>query len=687
MIMTKRTLFTIAAIVICFQTTVSAENLTYLDLIGRLTDLERLAVLPDPGESCAQWSSYDRASKYDAATGEYVKWEANGDGDGLIRKEGKNLVLAEMDGPGVIWRIWSAMPKEGHIKFYLDGSETPAIDLPFIGLFDHKHPPFNYPSLVHMSARGQNCFVPIPYQKSCKIIVEEDWGKYYQFTYSTFPKGTKVPTFKMNLTPAESEALDKADKILSKGGLNPTGKSTKGTMSRELTVAPGKTAQMLLQFASPQAITGLVIKTGFDDKDDEIDALRELALRITWDNEKSPAVWTPLGDFFGTAPGENLYESFPVGMTENGYYSNWYMPFNYQAKIEIVNDGKKTRNLNLKLNIEPVNKPLKPLGRFHAKWHRDAFIPTDKKRWPDWTILTTQGRGRFCGTMLHIWNPKGGQCPLVKWCNGHYWWGEGDEKFFVDGEKFPSTFGTGTEDYFGYAWGSGELFANAYHNQTISMGNKGHISVNRFQIADNIPFQTSFEGAIEKYFPNDWPTLYAAIVYWYQAPGQTDPYGEVPVKDRTDYYVKPKIFQIKGAIEGESLKILSKTSGNPRLQDLAGHGNNWSQNAHLWWTDAKPGDTLVLAVPVKESGTYKLSTQLTKAIDYGIVQLYLNDKKLGQPIDLYNNGVIPTGPINLGTHKLEKGQSNLKIEITGANEKAQKAYMFGIDYLKLEGCN
>ena len=101
--------------------------------------------------------------------------------------------------------------------------------------------------------------------------------------------------------------------------------------------------------------------------------------------------------------------------------------------------------------------------------------------------------------MLHVWNPRGG------------WWGEGDEKFFVDGEKFPSTIGTGSEDYFGYAWCSPQLFQNAYHNQTRNDGNnRGHVSVNRWHIADNVPFQKSFEGCIEKYYPNDRPTLYAA---------------------------------------------------------------------------------------------------------------------------------------------------------------------------------
>ena len=63
--------------------------LTYADLVRRMTDLERLAVLPLPGENAAQWSSYDRASKYDEKTGKYIHWDANGDGNGIIRKEGK----------------------------------------------------------------------------------------------------------------------------------------------------------------------------------------------------------------------------------------------------------------------------------------------------------------------------------------------------------------------------------------------------------------------------------------------------------------------------------------------------------------------------------------------------------------------------------------------------------------------
>jgi hypothetical protein len=170
-----------------------------------------------------------------------------------------------------------------------------------------------------------------------------------------------------------------------------------------------------------------------------------------------------LGDFFGTAPGVNAYSSLPLGVESNGWwYCYWYMPFAKEARIELVNDGKTARQAIFELSHAPLSRPLKQLGRFHAKWHRDAFLPAEPERWPDWPFLKTEGAGRFVGLMLHVWNPRGG------------WWGEGDEKFFVDGEKFPSTFGTGSEDYFGYAWCCSQLFQHAYHNQTH---NEGHYKV------------------------------------------------------------------------------------------------------------------------------------------------------------------------------------------------------------------
>jgi hypothetical protein len=130
--------------------------------------------------------------------------------------------------------------------------------------------------------------------------------------------------------------------------------------------------------------------------------------------------------------------------------------------------------------------------------------------------------------MLHVWNPKG------------RWWGEGDEKFFIDGETFPSTFGTGSEDYFASAWGFPSQFHSAYHNVTYSAPGWKHTNVNRWHVSDDVPFQQSFDGCIEKYYANDRPTLYAATAYWYLKPGGTDPYEPVPAGQRTDYYKAPE---------------------------------------------------------------------------------------------------------------------------------------------------
>ena len=87
-----------------------AEPITYKDLVNRLTDMEYLATLPAKGETMAQFSSYDRRSKYDEKSGKYLQWDANDDGRGYIRMENGEEVFAEMNGPGCIWRIWSADP-------------------------------------------------------------------------------------------------------------------------------------------------------------------------------------------------------------------------------------------------------------------------------------------------------------------------------------------------------------------------------------------------------------------------------------------------------------------------------------------------------------------------------------------------------------------------------------------------
>jgi hypothetical protein len=221
-------------------------------------------------------------------------------------------------------------------------------------------------------------------------------------------------------------------------------------------------------------------------------------------------------------------------MQSNGWmYCYWYMPFASHAQIVIGNDGSVTRNVEVVITRAPLTKPITSLARFHAKWNRGVYV-TKNGRSPDYRFLGTSGVGRFVGLAMHIYQTKD--------VTPGPWWGEGDEKFFVDGEKMPSWFGTGSEDYFGFSWGTPGYFSKPYHTQALAppgtLYAPGNRALNRFHITDNVPFQSAFEGCIEKWFYiNDSITTYGMIPYWYLSSGGSDHYGAIPLSGRTNYYV------------------------------------------------------------------------------------------------------------------------------------------------------
>ncbi len=533
--------------------------LSYADLVARLADLERLAQPPRPGETCGTWSSYDRRSRYDASRDRYVDWNANQDGGGYIRAEGDRIVVFEADGPGCIWRIWSAWPQQGHVEIYIDGNPTPVVDLPFrdlfggVGLQD-----YNLPELAPVLSRGYNRYIPIPYNRSCRILMAPGWGRFYHFTFSTFPAGTTVPEFMGVPSPADEILLAEQDRELAGRGWPGAQDAAAETLTTDVSLAPGG-ALCVADVAGNRAITALRVMPDADLRADAAAGLREIALSIHWDGETAPSVWSPLGNFFGGAPGIPYFRALPVGMTPGGLYSQWFMPFAAGARVLLRNDGPQTRRLRFEVVHKPLQQDARELLRFHAKWHPDAFLEKSRGRGRDidWPLLHVQGQGRFCGVHLHVWNrwTVPAQKPATWWYGQggdktiDWWWGEGDEKFFVDGEKFPSSFGTGSEDYIGYAWAAEPpfaLFESPFACQSCTpLDGNGHTSVNRFHICDDIPFQSSFEGCIEKYKANRWGDtddnvcLYDAVAYWYQAAGQTDPYPVYSLAARVGQYVEP----------------------------------------------------------------------------------------------------------------------------------------------------
>jgi hypothetical protein len=638
-------------------------------LLDDMTNLQRLTKLPEPAYTNKQFSSYDRASK---SFSDYRGWYANGDCAQYLRTEDnggrKEFVMMDADGPGAIVRIWSANPN-GTIRVYLDGSEKPAIERPMAELLGGKAPHLPPPIACEVS-KGWNLYFPIPYAKHCKVTSDKG-DFYYHVNYRTYAPGTEVKTFDAaDLERLSGRIADLAKRLAApRTAVEPPAGSQKLPFDVEL--APGAGA-VLAEQDGPKAVCDFVVHLTAENLEQ---AARGVVLTMVFDGEKT--VESPLGDFFGTAPGLTPYESLPLGITEpaNGkpqeMWCHWYMPFAKHARIEAKNLAEGKVRVEGAAAVRPYEWDGKSL-HFCAKWRIERDVPT--RPMTDWEHLQANGAGRFVGGSLHLIN------------NVRDWWGEGDEKIYVDGETFPSTFGTGTEDYYGYAWCWPGRFVHAYHNQPRcdGPGNYGNTSVNRFHIIDDIPFTKSFRFDIENWHWNERArTTRAAISYWYAAPKSTDFFGPIIASDIKLLPVPEfPVFRVPGAIEGEKVTVLTST-GHPQVQEMAGWGDKWSGMQQLWWTDGKVGDELALGFDLKKAARKHVVVGLTKAPDYGIVQVSVNGKKAGKPIDLYDPQVT-SAVVDLGEFNLKEGQNTLMVQIAGANGKAVKAYMFGLDYILLK---
>ncbi|MEA3364976.1 MAG: DUF2961 domain-containing protein [Candidatus Hydrogenedentes bacterium] len=646
-----------------------AAEVTFESLVREMTDLDALASFPDPAYDCAQFSSYDRRST-DPSVLTDENWFANGDRGHHIRKETRNgadeWVMVDTDGPGAIVRIWSANANDaGIVRIYLDNAPDPVIEMPLEEMLDGKHAPFLAP-ISGIRSRGWNTHFPIPYAKHCKITAGKP-NFYYHVNYRTYKEGAQVESYRPEMAETYAELLTNTLERLA----NPSESTITGPQSItdcHQTIAPGANTELRIE--GEGAVHSITCKAEADDL--EL-ALRQCVFAIAFDDHKTPSVQAPLGDFFGTAPGINPYQSLPCGVLDDGtMYSHWVMPYRESVAIRVSNHGENPVAIHGVVTTGPREWTKRSLY-FNAGWRAEYDIPTHPRQ--DWTYVQIDGKGRFVGDMLHVTNP-------VK-----NWWGEGDEKIYVDGEEFPSHFGTGSEDYYGYAWCNNRPFTHAYHNQPRcdGPGNYGHTCVSRFHILDNIPFKKDFKFDIEVWHSADTSVNMAATSYWYARPRAEDDLGDIAPDDLRIVTPPPlpEPKRVEGALEGEKLELLSVSGGNATTQESAGWP--WSGAQQLWWIDGTPGDTLALAFDAPEAGRYDVRAVFTKAIDYGIMQLSINGQKAGEPMDFFNDGVIVTDEASIGAFEFEKGQNTLTVEILGANEKCKpKRYMFGLDYLLLK---
>src|SRR5262245_16257514 len=558
---------TLALVLLSVDVRLNADDdmVTVQSLLKQMSDARWLAEPPRPGERTIQFSSYDRASKL--VDGKITNPFANGDRGYYLRVEGegdhREWVLAEAEGPGFVSRIWSANP-DGELRIYIDRATTPALAASFPAITNGEVAPFGAP-FGHDASRGRNLYFPFPFARSIKITTTKG-DQYFHVNVTTLPAGTKVESYSPAVLKRSLPFIESQRKNLSPGGLRPASLGEEPGHAAEVGLAAGESRDLVrasLSEGRPGSVTALECKVAAVDLDD---ALARTLLMISFDGADRPQVAVPLGDFFGSGPGINPFESAMNRVGEDGtMVARWYMPYHKSIQVRLTNQSKQPVTVKGEILTGPPPRA-EDFLYFHARWRYQDGLETRKAEGTmDWPALRVTGaKGRFVGLLLNIFNPT----PA--------WWGEGDEKIYVDGESFPSTFGTGTEDYFGYAWGDNNPYMNTFHAQTRCDGpsSKGNTSNIRYQLLDSVPFHKSLGFDIEVWHWEPVKIQYATIAYFYAAPGAAVEPG-IPDLSARKIHPKPPVKREPGAIEAEDLKVKGKTAGEVPNQDMAPFGDAW----------------------------------------------------------------------------------------------------------------
>lgn len=416
----------------------------------------------------------------------------------------------------------------------------------------------------------------------------------------------------------------------------------------------------------------------------------DFIVRMYWEGSDHPSVEAPIGDFFGMSMGVNApINSVPIQVSSEGRSRNcwWYMPFNRSAKVTVTcppseeNTKKDREALYFYIDYRRYAEPIEDIHYFHVR-----FRETDPaQRGKPVVLAEMEGQGHFVGVVLGNRARTPG------------WFGEGDDIITVDGKV--SFLGTGSEDYFGEAWGfvRERLFSDLYYG-VPHMDERGvgcRSCAYRFHIADPIPFRTSFKFEMEHWpwlspLPNSGRDYFSGTGFWYQSTiHKAWPRLEKIIANEPWDPIKGR-WHTPGAIEAEELKVVgheSRAQGNPApkvelvMPNLSGD--------HMLVFDAGGKGAFSVAVPVEESGTYAVDLYCPRAPDYGIVQVQVNERRIGDPIDIYlrrDDLVRPLWPPKayaFANVPLKKGTNTFTFVVDSKNAESD-GYKAGIDCLVLK---
>jgi hypothetical protein len=493
----------------------NAQTISLGSLLREMTDPSQMARFPSKEYRSLQASSFNRESVSPDQPG----WFADSDGVAWIREEqtdgNTEYVIMEHTGPGCITRLWTPFfyydfnnRKGPDIKIYLDGNLEPVINECFIDLLTGKgsiKPPF-----ASFTARAGVCFLPIPFGKSCKITLTAK-AFYNIVNYRAYEKGTRVNTFTHKQFLKETSLIARtAEKLIS-----PESEGVFSATAKKETIKGHDHLQIVLP-EGELAIRELRIRIG---PAGGVQALRSTILEMIFDGEIT--VWCPVGDFFCSADKVNPFNTFNRKVLPDGnMICRYVMPYGKNAIIRLINLQDKAIDLHVDIKLSKW-KWDKNSMHFNAAWKPVGTLPGDQ--FADLNFIDIQGKGVLVGDALTVLSP------------GRGWWGEGDEKIYIDesdiARKFPSHFGTGTEDYYGWAGGvvpTGRDTFSIPVGANVCNGNqadpRGYNICTRNRILDVIPFNDRLVFDMEASSGTDirdsWNLLdYSLVTFWYAIPG------------------------------------------------------------------------------------------------------------------------------------------------------------------------
>ncbi|MBV6504376.1 MAG: hypothetical protein AKCLJLPJ_02504 [Fimbriimonadales bacterium] len=443
-------------------------------------------------------------------------------------------------------------------------------------------------------------------------------------------------------------------------------------------VAPGAT-HVLMDAKGPGVITHIWMTFLGPEKQDWAPQgsanHQDMLLRIYWDDSSKPGVEAPVGDFFANCFGRrDEVISVPVVVEDaDSYNCYWHMPFRKAARIEIVNQSDKPISL-LYYNIDWIQLESLPEDTpyFYAQYRQEY----PAKSGQDYVILETEGKGHYVGTVLAVRT------------RSPSWFGEGDEKIYIDGESGPSIWGTGTEDYFLSAWGlkrtSTPYFGVPYFDQWGIVG--GHTSAYRWHINDPIVFQKGIRVTIEHFgwiSPDENPDYrrmswnereddYSSIAFWYQT-------GTPTFSARAPEGAERRLPSIERKTVFARDVVTDERHGNGRAvkQQL----DLYDGQQVLYMPESQENAWLEIPFRVEKKEPLRLLLNLTKSYDFGRYQAYLNGIKLGGVFDMYS-AEIESEEVHLLDFWPDPGDYVLRLECVGKHPLSS-GHFLGIESLRL----